>query len=112
MDTDDTPENMALRLSGLVVKQQGKMSIYNPIYEKVFNEDWIDKQLSLISVSPSSEINSESKNIKFLMSMVHAKISCPARWQTNKNLPSLRIFALGQIYLNESGRELPNPILK
>ena len=53
-----------------------------------------------------------SKNIKFLMSMVHAKISCPARWQTNKNLPSLRIFALGQIYLNESGRELPNPILK
>ncbi|MCX5984171.1 MAG: AAA-like domain-containing protein [Nostocales cyanobacterium LacPavin_0920_SED1_MAG_38_18] len=66
IDTDDTPEKMALRLSGLVVKQQGKMSIYNPIYEKVFNEDWIDKQLSLISVSPSSEINSDSKNIKFL----------------------------------------------
>ena len=66
MDTDDTPENMALRLSGLVVKQQGKMSIYNPIYEKVFNEDWIDKQLFLKSTSASSEINTNAKNIKFL----------------------------------------------
>ena len=42
---------------------------------------------------------------------VHAPLRT-SRWQTNKNLPSLRIFALGQIYLNESGTEWPNPRLK
>ena len=29
-----------------------------------------------------------------------------------KKLPSLRIFAFGQIYLNESGTEWPNPRIK
>lgn len=37
---------MELRLSGLVVKQQGNLRVYNRIYECVFNQRWVDKALA------------------------------------------------------------------
>ncbi|MFN6526988.1 peptidoglycan-binding protein [Nostoc sp. ChiSLP03a] len=43
---DNSPEQMELRLSGLVVKQQGKLRIYSRIYESVFNQIWVDKALA------------------------------------------------------------------
>lgn len=42
---DDTPEQMTLRLSGLVVKKQGKLRVYNCIYEAVFDQSWVEKEL-------------------------------------------------------------------
>jgi len=42
---NDTPEQMELRLSGLVVKQDGKLKVYNRIYESIFDQSWIDRQL-------------------------------------------------------------------
>ncbi|MCC5668327.1 CHAT domain-containing protein [Nostoc sp. CHAB 5784] len=43
---DDTSEQMELRLTGLVVQQQGKLKIYNRIYGSVFNLDWVTKALA------------------------------------------------------------------
>jgi hypothetical protein len=43
------PEQMELRLTGLVVKQQGKLKVYNRIYASVFNESWVDSQCPLPS---------------------------------------------------------------
>ncbi|MEP6519738.1 AAA-like domain-containing protein [Microcoleus vaginatus] len=51
--TDDSPEKMELRLTGLVVKQSGKLKVYNRIYESVFNLDWVEKQLA--NLRPYSE---------------------------------------------------------
>ncbi|HSF76891.1 MAG TPA: AAA-like domain-containing protein, partial [Microcoleus sp.] len=51
--TDDTPEQMELRLTGLVVKQSGKLKVYNRIYESVFNLYWVEKQLA--NLRPYSE---------------------------------------------------------
>ena len=42
---DGSPEQTELRLSGLVVKQQGKLKVYNRIYEQIFNQKWVEKQL-------------------------------------------------------------------
>lgn len=42
---NDSREQMELRLSGLVVKKDGKLKVYNKIYEKIFNQDWVDKTL-------------------------------------------------------------------
>ncbi|MBC1223185.1 CHASE2 domain-containing protein [Nostoc sp. UCD121] len=42
---NNSPEQMELRLSGLVVKQQGYLKVYNRIYATVFNQSWIDKAL-------------------------------------------------------------------
>jgi WD40 repeat protein len=43
--SDDSPEQMELLLSGLVVKKDGKLTVRNPIYAAVFNQDWVDEQL-------------------------------------------------------------------
>jgi molybdate-binding protein len=45
MSADDSPEQMELLLSGLVVKQDGKLTVRNPIYAAVFNKDWVNEQL-------------------------------------------------------------------
>jgi hypothetical protein len=42
---DDSPEQMKLRLTGLVVRQQGYLRVYNRIYECVFNQSWVEKEL-------------------------------------------------------------------
>ncbi len=42
----DLPEHMELRLSGLVIKQQGKLRVSNRIYESVFNPSWVDEALA------------------------------------------------------------------
>ena len=38
----DTPEERELLLSGLVVKQQGFLSLHNRVYELVFNSSWVN----------------------------------------------------------------------
>lgn len=50
---DDTPEQSELLLSGLVVKREGKLTIYNRIYRSVFNQNWVEKQLQ--NLRPYSE---------------------------------------------------------
>lgn len=45
ISADDSPEQIELLLSGLVVKQQGKLHPYNRIYLAIFNKDWVEKQL-------------------------------------------------------------------
>ncbi len=39
------PEQLKLQLTGLVVKQQDKLKVYNRIYESVFNQSWVDNAL-------------------------------------------------------------------
>ncbi|MGJ5628170.1 AAA-like domain-containing protein [Nostoc sp. CALU 1950] len=43
---DNSSEKMELRLSGLVVQQQGKLRVYNSIYESVFDQSWVNKALA------------------------------------------------------------------
>jgi WD40 repeat protein len=53
LKSDDSPEQMELRLSGLVVKQHGFFRVYNRIYESVFDETWVEKELA--SLRPYAE---------------------------------------------------------
>jgi WD40 repeat protein len=46
IDADDSSEQMELRLTGLVVKRDGKLRIYNRIYWEVFNQEWCEKILA------------------------------------------------------------------
>ncbi|HBB31602.1 MAG TPA: hypothetical protein DDZ80_05555 [Cyanobacteria bacterium UBA8803] len=50
---DSSSEQMELRLSGLVVKQQGKLRAANGIYEAVFNRSWVEQELA--SLRPYSQ---------------------------------------------------------
>ena len=43
---DNSLEQMELRLSGLVVKQENCLRVYNKIYQSVFNLGWVEQTLS------------------------------------------------------------------
>ncbi|MBW4626523.1 MAG: AAA-like domain-containing protein [Brasilonema octagenarum HA4186-MV1] len=45
VDADSSYEQMELLLSGLVVKQNWKLKVYNPIYKEVFNQNWLNLEL-------------------------------------------------------------------
>jgi WD40 repeat protein/tetratricopeptide (TPR) repeat protein len=51
----DKPEHMELRLSGLVVKQQGKLKVYNHIYRSIFNQNWVENVLAEVGLLPEVE---------------------------------------------------------
>ncbi|ACK68334.1 WD-40 repeat protein [Rippkaea orientalis PCC 8801] len=53
IEADDSPEQTELRLSGIVVKRDNKLVVYNPIYEAVFNPKWVSKELE--KIRPYSE---------------------------------------------------------
>ncbi|MEI6430184.1 MAG: SAV_2336 N-terminal domain-related protein, partial [Pseudanabaena sp. ELA607] len=49
--SDDGLEQEELRLSGLVAKRKGRdnspvLAVYNPIYAEVFNNEWVEQQLT------------------------------------------------------------------
>lgn len=44
----DSPEELELRLSGLVIKEDGKLKVYNRIYQLVFNANWVKEAFLLI----------------------------------------------------------------
>ncbi|WP_392476715.1 AAA-like domain-containing protein [Nostoc sp. C110] len=50
---DETLEQSELQLSGLVVRHEGKLRIYNQIYREIFNSNWIETQLN--NLRPYSE---------------------------------------------------------
>ncbi|QLE58900.1 AAA-like domain-containing protein [Nostoc sp. TCL26-01] len=64
IDASNDAEQLALRLSGLVVKHQGKIKVCNKIYENVFNQNWVERNLA--SLSQVLDVNSELKTPNFL----------------------------------------------
>lgn len=55
---NDSPEQIELRLSGLVVKQDGKLKVYNRLYQHVFDRTWVEKELA-------ARCHPDSTSIKF-----------------------------------------------
>ncbi|NER22892.1 MAG: hypothetical protein F6J96_19780 [Symploca sp. SIO1C2] len=52
--SDASFEEIKLRLSGLVTSQEGKLKVYNLIYQRVFNLSWVEDQLS--NLRPYAEL--------------------------------------------------------
>jgi WD40 repeat protein len=48
VNADRSYFSIELRLSGLAIERQGKLTVYNPIYKAVFNQNWIEKQLAYL----------------------------------------------------------------
>ncbi|MBD2025867.1 AAA-like domain-containing protein [Leptolyngbya sp. FACHB-711] len=43
---DDSSEQVELRLSGLVVKRDRRLRIYNRLYSLIFDQNWVDRQFA------------------------------------------------------------------
>jgi WD40 repeat protein len=48
--SDDSPEQVELRLSGLVIKQQGMLCVANRIYRETFNYHWVEAELGKLRI--------------------------------------------------------------
>ncbi len=87
---DDSREHIELLLSGLVVNQQGKMKVKNPIYQAVFNSEWIAKQLD--NLRPYAQnfqvwIISEQQDDSQLLKGI--RLETALVWSENKKLSDL-----------------------
>jgi ABC-type branched-subunit amino acid transport system substrate-binding protein len=45
VNTDESLEQTELRLSGLVLVQDGKLKVYNLLYQKIFSSEWVAEML-------------------------------------------------------------------
>jgi WD40 repeat protein len=43
---DGSAEQMDLKLSGLAVKRGDRLVVYNPIYQEIFNRNWLEEELT------------------------------------------------------------------
>ena len=85
--SQNTGEEGKLQLSGLVVKRNNHLQVYNPIYREVFNQQWIDNQLA--ALRPYSEafrawFNSGCQENSWLLRGNALKIA--EAWAESKNI--------------------------
>ncbi|MDJ0581765.1 AAA-like domain-containing protein [Crocosphaera sp.] len=84
---NNSSEERELQLSGLVVKKGNILQVYNPVYAKVFNENWIDTELN--KLRPYAEnyrywlLSGKSDNSRLLegQALIEAE-----KWASGKNL--------------------------
>jgi hypothetical protein len=72
--SDDNDDEIRLRLTGLVVKDKGRLKIYNPIYKLVFDLDWAETSLAALRPKLYDELlrrwcenNGQIKSSSFLL---------------------------------------------
>ncbi|BAP17244.1 AAA-like domain-containing protein [cyanobacterium endosymbiont of Epithemia turgida] len=90
IEADDSPEQTELRLSGLVVKYNNKLIVYNEIYRGVFNQKWVSKELE--KIRPYSEaitawINSNHQDNSRLLR--GKALEDALNWAIDKNLSNI-----------------------
>lgn len=52
---DGSPEQLELLLSGLVVRHQGRLQVFNRIYQTVFDQAWVEKQMAAIDLTQAAQ---------------------------------------------------------
>jgi len=84
---DSSLESIELRLLGIVVEQQIKLKIYNPIYAAIFNLNWVRKELG--NLRPYAETLTAwlESNCQDESRLLHGQALQDALvWAENKNL--------------------------
>ncbi|NMG11335.1 AAA-like domain-containing protein [Brasilonema sp. UFV-L1] len=87
LQVDDSPEQSELILSGLVVEKNGKLTISNKIYQRVFDSKWVDEMLA--DTRPYDEellgwLSSERQNKSWLLR--GQKLRKAIKWSAGKIL--------------------------
>lgn len=97
----NTPEQMELRLSGLIVKRMGKLKVYNRIYQSVFNLSWVEKTLADIS-------NQNSQDAEQLGTSLEAQILYNhLLYWVQRESPSQLIERFRKLFID--GKDYPEP---
>ncbi|MEB3227801.1 MAG: AAA-like domain-containing protein [Synechocystis sp.] len=98
---DESQEQTRLRLTGVVVKQDGKLVSYNALYQAIFNKEWVTRELNKLrpyGATLQAWVNSNYQDGSRLLrgeALQEALV-----WASNKNLSPLDYR-----YLNASQRQ-------
>nr|WP_322709059.1 AAA-like domain-containing protein [Nostoc sp. ChiSLP03a]MDZ8210209.1 AAA-like domain-containing protein [Nostoc sp. ChiSLP03a] len=87
---DDSAEETELRLTGLVVKREGKLRIYNRIYAEVFKQEWAEKILAKLrpySAALNAWVESERQDESRLLR--GQTLQDAQEWAVSKSLSDL-----------------------
>ena len=103
----DHPEEQELRLTGLVVKRDGKLQVYNSIYEAVFDEAWINLELAnLRPYAGNYQIWLESDKTDTSRLLRGQALKDAELWSSNKNLGAEDLEFLVKSQLKEKEEEI------
>ncbi|NEQ66112.1 MAG: tetratricopeptide repeat-containing protein [Symploca sp. SIO2D2] len=96
---DESLEHNKLRLSGLVVERKSKLKVYNPIYQAVFDLNWVNEKLA--NLRPYSEAINAWEKSKFIDQsrlLRGQALQDSLAWAIGKNLSDLdyRFLAASQ----------------
>ncbi|HEY9906036.1 MAG TPA: GAF domain-containing protein [Thermosynechococcaceae cyanobacterium] len=69
----DNSEQMELRLSGLIVKQAGKLRVSNQIYSAVFHQDWVAKSLTDLQADFMQIVAKQEQKLLSMLSVMEGK---------------------------------------
>jgi PAS domain S-box-containing protein len=87
---DDSREQMELLLSGLVVRQGDRLAIKNPIYQKVFDLNWVKQQLSYLRPYADAIDNWVTSGRSDVSQLLRGEFLLDAqRWAQEKSLSDL-----------------------
>ncbi|MEP6517323.1 LpqB family beta-propeller domain-containing protein [Microcoleus vaginatus] len=93
---DDTPEQTELRLSGLVVKRAGKLTVSNRIYAAIFSHDWVEKALGDLRPYAESLTAWIATNCQDESRLLRGQaLEDAQQWATNKSLSTQDYQFLG-----------------
>ncbi len=113
VEADDSLQQKELRLSGLVVKQQNRLRIYNRIYASVFNLIWVDKELAKLRPYASQLASWLASNCQDESQLLRGKVLQDAQvWAEGKSLTyeDYKFLSASHYYqvlvLNASQKEL------
>ncbi|MDJ0534487.1 MAG: AAA-like domain-containing protein [Xenococcaceae cyanobacterium MO_207.B15] len=86
---DRSESQTQLRLSGLVVKKDNKLQVYNPIYKAIFNADWVKEKLD--NLRPySQELNNWLRSQRDEQYLLQGEaLAKTQEWAKSRNLSSL-----------------------
>lgn len=104
---DQSEVQTQLRLSGLVVKRDNHLEVYNPIYQTIFNSCWVEQQLeNLRPYSQAINLWLESNRAEqYLLS--GEKLNQAQTWAKSRNLSPVDYQ-----FLSESQRVLERKVLE
>jgi AAA-like domain len=88
--TDNSAEQIDIRLTGLVVQQMSKLRVYNRIYQSVFALDWVKKELAKLRPYAEAFSNWEASGYQEKSYLLRGQALQDAlEWSTNKGLSNL-----------------------
>lgn len=109
---DDSPEQSELFISGLVVKQDGKLKVANRIYPIIFNIDYVREVLAKKSRPYAEQLNAwlASERLDQSKLLYGQKLKDAEKWKVGKNLTAedYEFLSASQVFDERSKDYLSN----